>query len=123
MGNASFKALEEFNNERVVTKKILETSYSKEIQILMKKGQSMKEHKAPFPIIVHVLEGEIEFGLSGKINQLRGGDILTLEGNIPHDLFALEDSIVRLSISKKDRADRVKSVTSGKRNFDLKTEL
>lgn len=112
MGNANFRALEGSNDQKVVTKQILETSYSKEIQILMKKGQSMKEHKAPFPIIVHLLEGKINFGLSGTINQLSAGDILSIEGNIPHDLHALEDSIVRLSISKKDRADRVESVTS-----------
>lgn len=111
MKNASFKALEGFNDHKVATKQILETSYSKEIQILMKKGQSMKEHKAPFPIIVHLLEGKVDFGLSGNINHLSAGDILSIEGNIPHDLFAIEDSIVRLSIAKKDQADRVESVT------------
>ncbi|MFT4970071.1 MAG: quercetin dioxygenase-like cupin family protein [Chitinophagales bacterium] len=52
----SFNDNLEFNNQRIVTKVILETSFSKEIRVLLKKGQIMKEHKAPFPIIVHLLD-------------------------------------------------------------------
>lgn len=70
----------------------------------------MKEHKAPFPIIVHLLEGHIDFGINGKKNELTKGAILTLDGNVPHDLNALEDSVVRLSLSKRDKVERVKDV-------------
>lgn len=72
----------------------------------------MKEHKAPFPIIVHVLEGTIDFGVLGEIKKLQKGAIITLEENIPHDLTALENSIVRLSLSKLDNASRVEKVIS-----------
>jgi quercetin dioxygenase-like cupin family protein len=50
---------------------ILETSFSKEIRILLKNGQTMKEHKAPFPIRVHILEGTIDFGIKGEIKSLK----------------------------------------------------
>ena len=50
---------------------ILETSFSKEIRILLKNGQTMKEHKAPFPIGVHILEGTIDFGIKGEIKSLK----------------------------------------------------
>jgi quercetin dioxygenase-like cupin family protein len=98
------------NPEKVLTQVILETSFSKEIRIQMEAGQSMKEHQAPFPIIVHILKGEIEFGVEGEIHGLREGDILSLEGGIPHDLTAKKPAIVRLSLSKLDRADRVDQV-------------
>ena len=52
-----------YNDRQIVTEVILETSFSKEIRILLKEGQTMKEHKAPFPIIVHILEGRIDFGV------------------------------------------------------------
>jgi len=100
----------DYNDNRIVTKVILESSFSKEIRILLKSGQIMKEHKAPFPIIVHVLEGEIEFGVQGEITLLNKGAIITLEGNISHDLKAREDSIVRLTLSKLDNASRVEQV-------------
>ena len=53
----SFNRDLEYDTKRPLTKLILETSFSKEIRILFKKGQIIKEHKAPFPIIVHVLKG------------------------------------------------------------------
>jgi len=99
-----------FNDDKIVTKVILESSFSKEIRILLKKGQTMKEHKAPFPIIVHVLEGEIDFGVQGDIHPLKKGDIITLTGHVPHDLTALKDSIVRLTLSKLDKPERVEKV-------------
>ena len=102
-----------YNDDRIVTKVILETSFSKEIRILMKQGQVMKEHKAPFPIVVHLLEGQIDFGIQGQLNQLKKGDILTLDSNVPHDLKALEDSVVRLTLSKSDDISRVNKVAEG----------
>jgi len=100
----------DFNDNKIVTKVLLESSFSKEIRILLKKGQIMKEHKAPFPIIVHVLDGKIDFGVEGNIHLLKKGDIITLTGNVPHDLTALEDSIVRLTLSKLDKTERVEKV-------------
>lgn len=106
----SFAENLEYKENRIVTHVILETSFSKEIRILLKKGQAMKEHKAPLPIIVHVIEGQIDFGVEGEIKLLKKGDIITLESSIYHDLTAKEDSIVRLTLSKLDDANRVKKV-------------
>lgn len=99
-----------FTDDKVKISVILETSFSKEIRIAFKKGQVMKEHKTAFPIVVHLLEGSIEFGVNGDKHQLSGGDILTLEGNVPHDLLAMEESVVRLTLSKLDNPDRVEKV-------------
>jgi quercetin dioxygenase-like cupin family protein len=112
MNSTSFTENLEYNDAKVAIKVLLETSFSKEIRILFKKGQVMKEHKAPFPIIVHILEGEIAFGVEGNVRNLKKGAMLTLEGNIPHDLSAIADSMVRLTLSKQDTADRVKDVVA-----------
>lgn len=111
----SFNENLEFNDNRVVTKVLLESSFSKEIRILLKQGQVMKEHKAPYPILVHIIDGEIDFGVDGNVNFLKKGDIVTLDANVPHDLTALKNSIVRLTLSKKDKVERVESVIT---NFD-----
>lgn len=110
MASASFNEDLEFNEHKIVTKVILESSFTKEIRILLKTGQVMKEHKAPYPIVVHILEGLIDFGVQGTVQSLGKGAILTLEGNIPHDLTAIEDSVVRLSLSKLDKSERVEKV-------------
>lgn len=105
-----------FTDDKVKISVVLETSFSKEIRIAFKKGQVMKEHKTAFPIVVHLLEGSIEFGAEGEKYQLSKGDILTLEANIPHDLLANEESIVRLTLSKLDTADRVEKVAEDSRS-------
>ena len=112
MQKISFTENLDFNDSKIVTKVLMETSFSKEIRILMKNGQLMKEHKAPLPIIVHIVQGEIEFGVEGAHHTLKQGDIITLAANVPHDLLAKSDSIVRLTLSKKDAAERVEKVVA-----------
>ncbi len=100
-----------YKDNRPNVEMIFETPFSKEMRISLKKGQEMKEHKTPFPIVVELFQGKIEFGAEGQTLQLETGDILTLEGEVPHNLTAYEDSIVRLTISKQDKPERVQEVS------------
>jgi len=106
----SFKNEVEFDATRVKTKVLIETSFSKEIQILMSVGQVMKEHQTPFPILIHLLDGNIDLGVQGKIISMKVGDIIALEGDIKHDLTAKENAIIRLTLSKHDKVERLKEV-------------
>lgn len=102
-----------FNDDRVTTSLILETSFSKEIRILLKKDQVMKEHQAPYPIIIHLLSGKIDLRVEGQSNHLEAGSIVTLDAKVPHDLTAHEDSVVRLTLSKMDTSERVAKAANG----------
>jgi quercetin dioxygenase-like cupin family protein len=99
-----------YNENKVAIKVMMETETSKEIRILFRKGQLMKEHKAGFPITVCVHQGTITFGVNDEKHILKSGDLISLDPNVPHDLLANEDSIVRLTLSKSDNLDRVKKV-------------
>lgn len=89
---------------------LLQTENSKEIRIVFKKGQVMKEHQTPFPIIIEVYSGAIDFGVSGGRKLLKAGSLINLTSGVPHDLTAMEDSIVRLSLSIADSVERVQSI-------------
>ena len=100
----------EFNENKPAIKAILETDFTKQIRILMRENQEMKEHQTPFPIVVELLEGEIIFGVEGQNYEVKKGDLLTLSGGVPHNLIAKKESVIRLTLSKLDSSKRVEGV-------------
>ncbi len=99
-----------FEGDSPLVKVILETSFTKEIRILLANGQQMKEHKSPFPIMVEVVDGAINFGVNGQVYELARGNLISLKGDISHNLIATENSIIRLTLSKFDTVQRVKAI-------------
>jgi len=100
----------EYGIDRPKAKVLFNNDDVKEIRITFRKGQEMKEHKAGFPIVVEIVDGSIDFGVNGERFILEKGKLITLASNVPHDLTALEDSIVRLSLNKSDDVNRPKQV-------------
>ncbi len=100
----------EYKGDKPAISVLFETDSTKEIRIVMRKGQLMKKHQTPFPIVVEMFEGDLDFGVEGEIYHLTRGDILALDASVPHDLGAKSDCIVRLTLSKGDSVKRVEKV-------------
>ncbi len=100
----------EYSAENPVINVLFETDFTKEIRIVMQKGTAMKKHKTKFPIVVQLMEGEIDFGVNDEVKNLQKGGLIALDGNIPHDLKAAEDSVIRLTLTKYDETERVRKV-------------
>ncbi len=113
MNIASFHFDKPFDHPPIQTSLIIETSSSKEVRIVLGQGQSMKEHKAPYPILIHMLQGSIDLVIAGEIHHMSAGDIIALDKQVPHHLTAHQDTIIRLTLSKADRLDRVEQVVDG----------
>ncbi len=55
-------------------------------------GAVLKEHVAPKPIIVQVVEGRVRFGVGETTYDLVPGSILHVGANVPHEVVADEPS-------------------------------
>ncbi|WP_236633045.1 cupin domain-containing protein [Campylobacter armoricus] len=100
---------QEIQNGINVFKKI-ENNYTKEICISMSKDSFMKDHKAPFDIVIQILKGSINFGVSNQQILLKTLDSISLKANETHNLLALEDSIIRLTLYKQDSFRRIENI-------------
>lgn len=96
--------------EKVEIKKMFETPFSKEIRICMAVGNSMKEHTAPEAITILILQGRVRIDSMQESVELTCGDMVCFDAKVPHSLEALEQSVVRLTLSKNDSAKRVFSL-------------
>lgn len=112
MKEANIHTQIEFNENKPLMTILFETHFTKEIRIAMQKGTTMKEHRTKFPIVVELVKGAIDFGVMGEVKNLTQGDLIALQGGIPHDLKATEDSIVRLTLTKYDNTERVEKVVA-----------
>jgi len=110
MTYASFTTDIVYGDTQPVITPLITNDFTKEIRIVFRAGQLMKAHKTSFPITVMIVSGVIDFGISEDRYTLSAGDVVALEGNVTHDLNALVDSIVRLSLHKSDSIARVNGV-------------
>lgn len=101
-----------YKEDKPVIKVLFETDFTKEIRIAMKTGVTMKKHQTSYPIVVEIVKGAIDFGVNAKVLNLKNGDLIALDSDVPHDLKAIEDSVIRLTLTKYDETDRVKNVIS-----------
>jgi len=59
----------------------------------------MPDHKADGRISIHVLSGHIQLKASGRTFSLRQGGLLALDHGVSHDVHALEESAILLTIA------------------------
>jgi quercetin dioxygenase-like cupin family protein len=100
MMTASLYQILEFHENKPAIVELFETSYTKEIRITMKKGQRMRELQTQYPFVLELVEGLLVFIVYGDVLDLRKGALLALESGILHDIEAVEDCIIRLTLTK-----------------------
>jgi len=62
-------------------------------------GTTMAEHENPGEATAHVLSGRVRVGSAGKAWEGRRGDLIIIPP-ARHDLHAIEDSVVLLTVAK-----------------------
>jgi quercetin dioxygenase-like cupin family protein len=62
-------------------------------RVIMKKGAHVPLHHHHNEQVTYILEGALKFAIEGKEIVVRAGEVLCIPRNVPHEAWALEDTI------------------------------
>jgi quercetin dioxygenase-like cupin family protein len=80
-------------------KTLFKNSDFRVVLISIERAARLKEHHTDGSNSIHVLQGAIRLNAQGKTHDLRASSLFTLAPSIMHDVEALEDSALLLTIS------------------------
>lgn len=69
------------------------------VLIALKKGGHLEEHNADARISIHTLRGHVTLQIPGQTVDLPAGHLLALDRRIRHDVNAVEESAILLTIT------------------------
>ncbi len=62
-------------------------------RVFLKKGAHVPEHHHHNEQVTYILEGALKFAIDGKEIVVRAGEVLCIPANMPHEAWALEDTL------------------------------
>jgi quercetin dioxygenase-like cupin family protein len=75
------------DREMVVGEKIMMA------RVIMKKGAHVPRHYHHNEQVTYILEGALKFAIDGKEIVVKAGEVLCIPPNMPHEAWALEDTL------------------------------
>jgi len=83
---------------RAHTRTLLRTAAVEVVRLVVRTGQEIAHHTSKGEIIVHCLEGRVDFTALGKTQVLKAGTLLDLHAGEPHALKGIENASLLLTI-------------------------
>lgn len=80
--------LVEYQTGSIVSKTIIKQPTGTVTLFAFDKGEGLSEHTAPFDALVYLIDGEAEVAISGKVNNVKKGEMIIMPANQPHALKA-----------------------------------
>ena len=62
-------------------------------RVFLKKGAHVPEHHHHNEQVTYILEGALKFHIDGKEIVVRAGEVLCIPSNMPHEAWAVEDTL------------------------------
>jgi quercetin dioxygenase-like cupin family protein len=85
---SSLEDLIGYQEGSVVSRTIIDKKTGTVTLFAFDENQGLSEHTAPYDALIHVLDGEVDVTISGKIVKLKKGEITIMPANQPHALLA-----------------------------------
>jgi len=62
-------------------------------RVFLKKGAHVPQHQHHNEQVTYILDGALKFAIDGKEIVVRAGEVLCIPSNMPHEAWALEDTL------------------------------
>ncbi len=62
-------------------------------RVFLKKGAHVPLHHHPNEQVTYILEGALKFAIDGREMVVRAGEVLCIPSGMPHEAWALEDTL------------------------------
>jgi quercetin dioxygenase-like cupin family protein len=62
-------------------------------RVFLKKGAHVPMHQHHNEQVTYILDGALKFAIDGKEIVVRAGEVLCIPSNMPHEAWALEDTL------------------------------
>jgi quercetin dioxygenase-like cupin family protein len=77
---------------------LAKTAHLELIRLVLPKARAMPEHTVDGEVTLQCLEGEIAVAAHGRSIDLKPGEMLYLDGGVPHSVLAREDAVALMTI-------------------------
>ena len=85
------ESLVAYQEGSVVSKTLVDKKAGTLTLFAFSRGQGLSEHTAPFDALAYILDGEAKVTISGKVHQVKAGEMIIMPANEPHALNAASD--------------------------------
>jgi quercetin dioxygenase-like cupin family protein len=89
------------------------------VLILMKSGTRMRQHRAEGRVSIQQLKGQVRIHLTERKGTVSSGHLLVLDCGVLHDVEALEESALLLTISWRRESGPSESISSTQLRLDV----
>lgn len=80
----------DYQDDAVVSRTIIDKKIGTVTLFAFDKGQGLSEHTAPYDALVFIVDGKVKVTISGKVHNLKQGEMIIMPANKPHALRATE---------------------------------
>lgn len=85
--------------KKVTSNLLLKSEDLRILLIGMEAGARLEEHHNDGRISIHVLEGAVKMRVQQQLQKYSAGQILALDRSVPHEVEAIEDSVLLVTIA------------------------
>jgi quercetin dioxygenase-like cupin family protein len=83
---------------QAVTTTLVKTGRLEVLRMVLPSGKHVRRHRVAGEVVLQCLEGKVKVDLEDRSVELAAGDLVYLDGHRPHDLQAILDSSVLVTI-------------------------